>query len=248
MYKLIIVDDEIEIRKGISLYFPWDELGFEVAGQFENGRQALDFCCNSSIDVVLTDIKMPIMNGLELAKELSARKLNLKVVFLSGYREFDYAREALMYGVKSYIVKPSKFDEIYAEFLKIKSELDNLAIPKKDSFQTDLTQDKFNYYEQIIIIVKTYIDQHYSSATLDTAAGLAHLSPFYLSNLFKKKTGENFSEYLTKVRMKKAAELLKDISLKFYQISDLVGFSNPKNFTRCFKKYYGKTPKEYRNS
>ncbi|NLW55253.1 MAG: response regulator [Firmicutes bacterium] len=244
MYKLVIVDDEYEIRMGLCRYFPWRELGFEVVGQFADGHQVLEFCQEHHVDVILSDIKMPGIDGISLAKHMYEEKPQIKMVFISGFRDFDYARKALNYGVRDYILKPTKYEELYTVFSKIKEELDN-----KDHL--DLADDKtegHNYYEQVISRVKKYLVNEYRNATLEEAAKLVHLSPNYLSKLFKEQTGENFSDFLIKIRMTKAAELLGDISLKTYQVSDLVGYSNPKNFTRTFKKYYGKTPKEFRNA
>jgi YesN/AraC family two-component response regulator len=246
MYKLIIVDDESAIRHGIKNYFPWTQLGFEVAGLFENGRQALEYCQKLPVDVVLSDIKMPIMDGLELAKELYQLNSEIKIILLSGYREFEYAREALKYEVKNYILKPTKYEELYEVFSEIKEELDQEQILNVES---DLQEDNTDrsYYDKIIDTVKSYLYQNYRIATLNSASELVHLSPNYLSTLFKDITGEYFSDFLLRIRMEEAAKLLNDIRYKTYQISDLVGYSNPKNFTRAFKKYYGLTPTEFRN-
>ncbi|HBF36398.1 MAG TPA: DNA-binding response regulator [Firmicutes bacterium] len=246
MYKLVIVDDETEIRDGLCNYFPWDQLGFKVTAQFENGLQALEYLQHETIDVLLCDIKMPFMNGLELAKELKVRNSRVKILLLSGYREFDYAREAMEYGVRDYIVKPTKYDELIKVFSKIKMELDKETVNIDSAI--DKATESSNYNEKIITMIKGYLQDNFQNATLEEAANLVHMNPFYLSKFFKDKTKENFSDYLITVRMEKAAQLLKDIVYKTYEISEKVGYSNPKNFTRTFKKYYGKTPKEFRNS
>ncbi len=246
MYKLVIVDDEAEIRDGLCNYFPWEQLGFEVASQFENGLQALEFIRQNKVDVLLCDIKMPFMNGLELARELKLCNSEVKILLLSGYREFDYARQALEYGVKDYIVKPTKYDELIKVFSKIKMELDK-ETNQNETFIHKPAQGS-NYNDKIIMTIKGYLQENFQNATLEEAANLVHMNPFYLSKFFKDKTKENFSDYLIAVRMEKAAQLLNDISYKTYEISELVGYSNPKNFTRTFKKYFGKTPKEFRNS
>ena len=245
MYKLIVVDDESEIREGLCNFFPWDHLGFEIKAQFGDGRQALEYLLSHPIDVMLCDIKMPFMTGLELANELHLRKSTVKIVLLSGYQEFDYAREALRYGVREYIVKPTKYDELIKVFSKIKEELD-LDQAKQESYAAEPIAGS-NYNEKVIATIKLYIQQNYQTANLEEAAQLVHMNPFYLSKFFKDKTGKNFSDFLLAVRMKKAAELLSDISYKTYEISEQVGYSNPKNFTRTFKKFFGKTPKEFRN-
>lgn len=249
MYTILIVDDELSIREGIGNYFPWNQLGFEVVGQFENGRRALEYCHKHSIDVIISDIKMPIMDGLELFRELYREKYPAKLVLLSGYREFEFAREALKYEVKHYLVKPTKYEELYEVFSRIKEDLDRerQSAPESETSEAKSINDG-GYYQKIVSKVKFYISNNYRTATLEDASRVVHINPNYLSKLFKSMTGENFSDFLLGVRMQKAASLLNDITYKTYQISELVGYSNPKNFTRTFKKFYGVTPKEFRNS
>lgn len=242
MYKLLIVDDEIEIRDGLSQYFPWHELEFEVVGKCENGKQAWDFIVTNQVDVILCDIRMPVMSGLELAQQIHAQKKKVTVVFLSGYRDFEYAKQALIYNVKNYILKPTKFDELFQVFTEIKMILDEAS----DKSMIDHSE-QLSYNEKVIAAIKSYVQQNYRTASLEGASAVAHINPFYVSKFFKDHTGVNFSDYVVKIKMEKAAELLKDIQYKIYEISDMVGYSHAKNFSRTFKNFYGKSPSEYRN-
>jgi two-component system response regulator YesN len=244
MYKLVIVDDEIEIRSGIAQYFPWQDIGFEVAYHCENGRIALDYMLNHEVDVVLSDIKMPIMNGIELAQSMHQRKMNIKIVFLSGYKDFEYAKQALIYGVKNYIVKPTIYKELYDVFTLLKIELDEARTPPAGAPDT-VEAPSFN--EKVIQTIHSYVQQNYRNACLEEAARLIYMNPQYVSTYFKEKSGEYFSEYVLRVKMNKAAELLMEINYKTYEVSEMVGYSNTKNFTRAFKQYFGKSPREYRN-
>lgn len=246
MYKVLIVDDELTIRYGLRHYFSWNQIGFEVVGDCENGRQALDYCQNNPVDVILSDIKMPIMNGLELSRELHSQKSSIKVIILSGYREFEFAREALRYDVKYYLLKPTKYEELCQVFTEVKELLDNER-GASEAWPGNETLGN-GYYEKMVTMVKAYVHANYQTATLENASQLVHFNPNYLSKLFKDVTGENFSDFLLRVRMDKAVALLTDATYKTYQISELIGYSNPKNFTRTFKKYYGVTPKEFRHS
>lgn len=248
MYKLLIADDEYEIRNGLCKFFPWTEIGFEVVGQAENGKKALEIIQTSDVDVLLCDIMMPVMSGLELANLLSESKQKVRVIFFSGYKDFNYAQKAMEYGVKSYILKSTNYNELIRVFSKIKSELDeeNKAnISKSEQAMRDDTGINFN--EKIISIIKSYVEKNYDSVTLEDLTKQVHMNPDYISKFFKQKTGQNFSDYLIEVRMKKAAELLDDIKYKTYEISDMVGYSNSFNFTRTFKSYFGMSPREYRN-
>ncbi len=247
MYKLLIVDDEYQIRNGLATYFPWNEIGFEVVGQVENGIKALEFIAATPVDIILADIVMPMMNGIELAEKLNQSDSQVKLIFLSGYQDFEYAQQALNLGVKKYIVKSTKFDELARVFASLKKELDREFFPEKPALAQDSPSPSGqNYNQKIIASVKQYVTENYQEATLYSAASLIKMNPFYLSRFFKQETGSNFSDFLLTVKMQKATELLQDISRNIDDISKAVGYNSPKNFTRTFKNFYGKSPREFR--
>lgn len=247
MYKLLIVEDEYEIRYGLCNYIPWNELGFELVGQVENGLAAWEFINRTPVDVILCDIKMPVLSGLELAEKLSGMESKPEIVFLSGHKDFEYVRKALIYNARDYIVKPTKYNELKEVFTKLRAELDhsnaNIPPPAQNTPQSSLTSGET---DKIILAVKLYIEENYKTASLEEAARRVHLSPYYLSKFFKEKTGQNFSDQVISVKMRKAAELLNDLRYKTYEVGDLVGYTDAKNFTRTFKKFYGISPKEFR--
>ena len=249
MYKLILIEDDYQIRTGLSTFFPWNEIGFQLTGSFENGRQALDYIRkNNRIDVVLSDIKMPVMDGLEFTVELKKTNPDTPVIFLTAYRDFNYAHQALNNGVKQYIVKSTRFEELTSVFKKIKTELDyqnqcaaNSSLPKVTERSAAYSND-----DRLIQKVKEHALSDISNATLQSLAEHVSLNPIYLSRYFKEKTGMNFIDYIIRIKMEKAAALLKEKNFKILDISELVGYSNEKNFSRAFKKYYGVCPINYR--
>lgn len=238
MYRLLIADDEYEIRNGLCKFFPWDAIGFKVVGQAENGQQALKFIERENVDAILCDIMMPVMTGLELARILHESKSKTKIIFFSGYEDFKYAQKALEYGVNSYILKSTNYNELIRVFSNVKKNLDedNKLAP----------HDKMNFNERIIYTIKKYVEKHYRDVTLEDLTKLVHMHPDYISKFFKQKTNQNFSDYVIEVRMKKAARLLDDVQYKIYEISNMVGYSNSFNFTRTYKNYFGISPSEYR--
>lgn len=251
MYKLLVVDDEYESRNTLCNCFPWNEIGFEIVSQIDNGRFALDYIIKNPVEVVLCDIKMPVMSGIELAKELYPMEKKPILVFLSGYRDFEYAQKAMEYGVRYYIVKPARYEEVMSVFTLLKKDLDKLKGQVQGNISSPDVQNcraASNYTDKIIQNVKQYVLDNCSQASLESVSRIIHMNSSYLSQLFKQRTGVNFSDYLIEVKMKKAAELLKNIEYKTYNVSEMVGYTNAKNFSRTFKNYYGISPKEYRIS
>ena len=124
MYRLIIVDDEKIIREGLADYIAGENLGFEVMGIFEDGQYAIDFINNNEIEVCITDIRLIEVSGLELAKFIYDHYPKIKVVLLSGYKEFDYAKKGIEFNVENYLLKPADFDEIKDTLKCIKEKLD----------------------------------------------------------------------------------------------------------------------------
>lgn len=239
-YKLLIIDDETQSRTTLSNCFSWEQVGFELVGQMANGQMALDFLKKNSVHVLLCDINMPVMNGIEMVKILSTWENPPITVFFSGYRDFEYARQAIAYGVRFYLLKPVKYEELVNTFSTIKLELDKKYSNSED-YLFDTTQDSF------VSKVHTYVDANFRTANLKALSNQLYMNSSYVSQLYKQKTGRNFSDYLLEVRMTKAAELLKNSSQKIYSITSQVGYTNAKNFSRAFLAYHGKTPTEFRD-
>ncbi len=124
MYQVILVDDEALIREAICDRMDWAGLGYELAGCMENGQEALEFIRKHPVDVVLTDICMPYMDGLELCEYLVHEFPKIKIIIISGYDEFGYAKRALQYNVTEYILKPVTSTELSKYLISIKENLD----------------------------------------------------------------------------------------------------------------------------
>lgn len=240
MYKLLIADDERKIREGLALLFPWSQFDMEVVGQCSNGQEVIEFLEDNEVDIVLLDIVMPKMTGIEVSKYIHENRLGIKVVLLSAFREFEYAQESLRYQVKDYVVKPTKYEELVRVFTRLKRELDEQARAALD----------MNVPEESGIVerIKRYIEEHYATACLDSIADELNLNVFYISRAFKRKTGMNIFPYLTQVRMSKACEYLQLPDIKIYEVCSLVGYTEPRSFSRAFKKQFGITPTEFRAS
>lgn len=242
MYSLILVEDDYQIRSGLSRFFPWQQIGFNLVGSFENGRQALEYARANKVDVVLADIRMPVMDGLILAETLKKEHIPSLVVILSAYRDFEYARRAVNLGIRHYMVKSTRYDELIDVFKTIRQELD--ASSAQDQAPPAPGEEETG--DRIISKITKYILSDMAGASLQTAAAHVKLNPVYLSRYFKEKTGTHFIDYLIHVKMKHAAELLREKDSRIQKISEMVGYSNEKNFSRAFKKHFGVSPNEYR--
>ncbi len=238
-YKLLIVDDERLIREGL-ISFRWEELGFSVVYAASDGEDAIKFLEKEKVDIVLTDIKMPVVDGLKLSEYVRKKYPECEIVILTGYKDFDYAKKAISFRVFEYLLKPVDIDEINRVFTSLKTVLD-----KRKVQETEISQ-KYSLAVKNAII---YMEEHYyERITLDILARNVFLSPGYLSSLFAKETGQTVMEYLSNIRIRHAKVLLKKLDLKIYQIAEKVGYSNTKYFTDIFKRITGFTPIQYRTS
>lgn len=239
MYRLIIIDDEEKIVEGMGNLFPWENIGFSVEGLFTSAAEALAYLDIHPVDVVLSDIEMPDMSGIELSRKLLERE-EMKVILFSSHRDYDYFRAAIQNRVADFLLKPIDYATLLECLGRIKEELDvrrqkKVELPK-------------GYYEKIVSSVQDYLMKNYQDASLEKAAEQVNLSPAYLSKIFREKSGCSFSDTLLRIRMEKACEMLADIQYKSYDIAYYIGYDNPKNFSRAFKNYYGISPMEYRKT
>lgn len=409
MYQLLIVDDEEDIRRGMARGIPWEEWGFAVAGQAENGEEAVRLIEEKKPDVVLSDIRMPKMDGIELMQYLYKNNPEIKIIILSGYNDVDYLNMAIRNRVTEYLLKPTDIDEFEALFHRLKENLDaELKQQKelkllKDTIEenkqlfygrvlthmlegyvgdsreyewkkeleeaghnfnhcilavldtSDSTEYKDDHYRQkqniihycnsrqmpwmktyflnsdkkivgiltipggwqeeeatlrmeqavrelqseaaelfglaliagispvcrgentlaklyletaetvsskapdllasqkngnfLVFSILGYLDEEYCSnlVSLDSVAEKFKKNSAYISKVFKKETGFNFSDYITQKRMAKSKALLKDLSLKIYEIAEMTGYADASNFIKVFKRHCGISPNEFRS-
>ncbi len=241
-YRLLIVDDEYDIRDGL-LHFNWENLGFTAVAAVANGVEALDYVLKHPVEVVLCDIRMPKMDGIEFAKQVREKNISLKIVYLTAYRDIELIRQAIKYQCKDYLLKPTRFSQLTEVFSDMRSQLDN----ENYTELIDVSDSQSDRADVLIQMSKKYVLQHLSSASLRTVAEFLHLSPSYFSTLFKEKTGSNFMHYYLKSRMELSKELLNDPRKSVAEVAKAVGYTNAKNFARAFKNMFSVSPVEYRD-
>jgi len=247
-YKIIVAEDVELILKSIVRNIQQLDMGFEIVATAENGKVALELIDKFSPDILISDIKMPIMNGLELLNIINTKYPYMVKIIISGYDDFEYAQQALKYEVKDYLLKPLKEEELESTLNRVKIYLD--AQRQRNKMQFLSQRDSHNYTpEQIVDSLVTFFRENYSQEiSMDSIANGLNFNSSYLSKMFTKYTGENPSKYLTKLRINKAKYLLaNDKNLSIKEVGDLVGYPNQYYFSRIFKMVTGKNPAKYRN-
>ncbi len=238
MYKLIIIDDEEKIASGMAQLFPWQNIGFEVVQVFTSARKALQYIAENPVDVVLTDIEMPDMNGLELSHRLMEYP-NIQKIFFSSYSNYEYFRAALQNGVADYLMKPVAYSALLECFEKVKARLDARSAVQETAPKA--------YYDQIVYDVQQYLKDNYRTATLEEAAAKVSLSPAYLSRVFKEKSGTSFSELLLKTRMEKAWRCWRISTIKATILPIMSGTITPKTSPVRSKRIMGRAHRNTAN-
>lgn len=332
MLTVFLVDDEKLIRDGMRKLLKWEENGFQIIGEASNGRDALIGITEQAPDIVLTDLRMPAMDGLTLAAILSQKMPSVKVVVITGYDEFEYAKEAVRSGVFDYLLKPVSQQELLATMIRLKekilsrrvgypfeeeeqltrairenngemalqaldtmfgrfktagaqqpeiykichkilTELDiayrsargpkAVAVRPNPSEETTVEELESAMREYVAKIfrfggvdssdllvekLKRYMENHYQeNISLKMLEDEFFFNASYISRIFKNKTGENYSDYLLKLRIHHAKRLLTTSHYSVRQISEMVGFGSSKYFSKVFKDMEGVQPIAYRN-
>ena len=243
MYNVVLVDDERLIVRGLSSVLPWEELGCRVAGTAYDGMSGLELIRRIRPEIVITDIRMPNMDGLAMLAALRSEYPGMQMSVLTAYRDFDYARQALNLGVCRYLLKPSRMEELEEAVRLMVSRLD--ARPAGASApEEDRAAGNF-----IVQAALAYMREHCESRqiSLNEVADHVYVSKWHLSKLLTRETGQSFFDLLGSMRIEKAKKLLYDPSRRIHEIAEDLGFSDVAHFSRSFKKFVGCTPGEYRS-
>ena len=257
MYKLIVVEDEDIIRKGLVHTIDWISMGFSVVAEAENGQEGLMLILKHKPDLVISDIRMPYMNGLDMLA-LAKKEFNFQSIILTSYSEFEYAKKAISIGVSDYILKPIDEDELYKLIEDIKKKIDEVKL-YEDIKKVTINKDDIDIINLKIYAespdINTYVKYSLEKIKEDYSGKLSieyiseelGVSSSYLSRKFKEEIGWTFLEILNKYRVQKAIEIILKDKEKYrvYEIADKVGFADYKHFCSVFKKYTNLTPKDF---
>lgn len=261
MIRLLIADDEKLEREALAELVQRRferEVVLEVA---ENGRKAADTAVLWGADLILMDIEMPGMSGLDAARAVLAQRPSCRVIFVTAYSLFQYAHEAVHLGACDYLLKPVDPDELEASVrramrqIETERKLEELAAaqPKPEQTETeeeaeDAPEESENSQTALVMAhVRRYLEDNYMfDLSLDSVGEILHISPAYLSAQFKKYQKMNFLDCLTELRINAAKELLADPFRSSAEVASMVGYEDASYFARAFKKRTGMTPTQYR--
>ena len=240
MYRVMLIDDEQSARSLLKASINWERYDMEVAGEAASGIEAINIIDEIVPDIAFVDISMPFMNGIEFTEVATKRYPGLKIIIMTAFDEFEYARQCIRLPVFDYMLKPFVRAEVEENLKKLKDILDRTV---KD------TEPAVEIEPSSIGQIKRYIEDNYTDSKLNltSVAQIFGFSASYLSRKFKQDTGKNFVEYLTECRMKRAMELAAG-NMKMFSASTEVGIPDPNYFGRCFKKYTGQSYSDYASS
>ena len=259
--KVLIIDDEENIRFLLCNFLKKFEIELQNVGTCDNGEEGLELCKKLSPDLIISDIRMPKMSGLELLRKVRETNKNCFCIFVSAYTEFSYVHEAIKNGAVDYILKPIQEEELYKIIRKVvgewkknrnekekvkllQSEVKKLKKEKQIDYKSNYDSEK---YSKSVRNVLSYIEENYhQDISLESAATEVFMNKNYLSSLFCNEMGVGFTKYLSDFRLKKAKILLRETELNINEIANMTGFATANYFVRVFKKQENCTPKEYR--
>ncbi|MEG0962531.1 MAG: response regulator [Lachnospiraceae bacterium] len=248
MYKVMIIDDEPIIVEGLSRSIPWEKWNCRVVATANDGLEGKALIEEYKPNMIFLDICMPEMTGLQLIAAMKSEFENIEISILTGYRDFDYAQQAIRLGVTRFLLKPSNMDELEEAIDIMCANLKKKNILPE---QEEVAKDEVHESPASSFIVKnalTYIQGNYTQKlTLSDVAEKTYVSQWHLSKLLNRHTGQNFSELLNNVRIEQAKKLLEEPSLRIGDIAEAVGFLDMAHFSRVFKKQAGISANEYRN-
>ena len=232
----MIADDEIYMLEAMEKLINWEKMDCQLIYKAKNGQELINQLNVEIPDIIITDIKMPVKSGIEVAKYVYEHMLPTKVIILSAYADFEYAQEAIAYDVCGYIVKTSAIEML--------PQMIGKAIRKLSKSEDDV-KDEEKHSEDIFGKLQKYIESNYTERlTLAQISKDIHANGSYLSRLYKVKTGQNLFDAINKLRIEKSKELMLS-GYKIYEAAQMVGFDDVSYFSRVFKKYEGCAPREY---
>lgn len=248
--KILIVDDEELTRRGIISSIDFEELGISEIYTADDGLSGLEEARIRKPDIIISDVRMPRMTGIEMLQTLTGELPELVAILMSGFSDREYLKAAIKLKAVSYVDKPIQISELNEALKVAVDEVNNKRSIAKSTTpaSADEAVEKVASDNVTIKLIKEYISENYSNSSLSVRDIGEHvqLSVSYVCTYFKNETGVTLNQYLTEFRMEKAKELLSDPRNKVSEISEKVGYNDGNYFSKSFRKFTGISPTEYR--
>jgi YesN/AraC family two-component response regulator len=246
-FSIIVAEDEKLIRENIVKKIRSIGEHFVIAGEAHNGNAALQLVENVHPDILITDIKMPVLDGLALTAEVRKLYPLTRIIIVTGYDEFTYAKQAIELGVKNYLLKPVSIGELKKTLVSIQMDIEQ---EDQERYRELSIFPDINSQRDMVGAVQEYLRRNYGSdVSMQEIAKRFHISREYLSRSFTKHAGIGPSKFLRNIRIAASQKLLSDNpNMEIKEIARAVGYEDQGYYSRVFKMVVGKSPLEYRQS
>lgn len=233
---VLLIDDEPWIIIGLKNLIDWESQGFAIIAEASDGEKAWDKITCMNPDLIISDIRMPRLNGLSMLERIRQNGITTSVIFISGYSDFEYAKAAIHLGCSDYLLKPVEPEELIGALKKVREDM--TEVPEENGFQSN---------NIVVRQVIQYLEANYANPMmLSELAEKYRFSTGYFSGLIKRKAGKSYSELLMEVRVNKAEELLRTSNKSIVEIAQEVGYDDYFYFTKVYKKIKGISASAYR--
>ena len=243
--RICVVEDEERLCIGLANVIESVDDRFKVVGTAENGALGIEMVNRLLPDVVFTDVRMPVMDGLEMIHSLMQSKVHSSFVIVSAYSDFEYTRQAIQYGVVDYILKPVTFEDVES----VLNRLDRVGTAQPNPFPNGPFDALYPMPDGVSPLVRRAVEiihkNFASQLTLDGIASRFDVSCEYFSQLFSKQMGITFTSYLKHFRVDAAKRLLLERRWKMQVIAAMTGYQTAQYFNRVFKEVTGISPSEF---
>ena len=253
--RLLIADDEAVIRQGL-LSLDWKSIGMVEVYAVSNGGEARELLLSTVVDIVIFDIRMPGMTGLELSEMVRERSMDTAVVLLTGFSEFDYAVKAIRSGVYEYLLKPVNPRELFDTITDVKLRLEQERYKRNLVREHESQEGKYdtvsqvrNYFLKVskstLNILTDLAEEFCHPLSLNELSQRYHFTSSYMSKKIRQETGYSFMDILSAVRLMNAATFLQ-AGEKVNAACEKAGFNDQRYFSQIFRRVFGCSPSEYK--
>lgn len=246
-YSIVVAEDESLLLDNIVKKIHNLNLGFEVVGKAQTGIQAYHLIKELNPDIVITDIKMPLMGGMELIEKAQNLYPFIKFIIISGFSDFEYAKQAIRLQISEYLLKPVDEEELQSALIRIQQDFETELLTYSEIFNPDIASKR---PEEIAELLKNYLINNYNiDINLNMIAKKMNYSSSYLTKLFQQQYDTTPNKFIISMRLGKAKHYLShNPELTISQIGEIVGYQDQAYFSRIFKKHCGCSPTHFRDA